>query len=193
MDNSTTYGKGNCQMGKDLNGKELGIGLYQRKDGRYEARYKDRNGKVKSVYGFNLREVKAERKKIEKEEMLESLNGTIATVMTLNKWTERWLSVYKNSVDEPTRMKYKRCYENHIAPALGEMPIGSISNIDIAELFNKLSNEFRKSTVSLIKVVAIRVVIKSYLHTFWDITLYSVNIASNKYCRSYLNPFFFII
>ena len=25
-------------MGKDLNGNELGVGLYQRKDGRYEAK-----------------------------------------------------------------------------------------------------------------------------------------------------------
>ena len=25
-------------MGKDLKGKELGVGLYQRKDGRYEAK-----------------------------------------------------------------------------------------------------------------------------------------------------------
>ena len=32
-------------MGKDLKGKELGIGITQRKDGLYQARYKDRFGK----------------------------------------------------------------------------------------------------------------------------------------------------
>ena len=31
-------------MGKDLKGRELGIGLSQRKDGVYQARYTDRWG-----------------------------------------------------------------------------------------------------------------------------------------------------
>ena len=31
-------------MGKDLKGKELGVGLSQRKDGRYQARLTKRNG-----------------------------------------------------------------------------------------------------------------------------------------------------
>ena len=46
-------------MGKDLKGRELGKGLYQRKDGRYEARTKV-NGSDVSIYGFNLRELKKE-------------------------------------------------------------------------------------------------------------------------------------
>ena len=32
-------------MGKDLKGKELGKGITQRKDGRYQARFTDRFGK----------------------------------------------------------------------------------------------------------------------------------------------------
>ena len=32
-------------MGKNLKGKELGTGFSQRKDGLYQARYKDRFGK----------------------------------------------------------------------------------------------------------------------------------------------------
>ena len=31
-------------MGKDLKGKELGVGLSQRKDGRYSARFTKKNG-----------------------------------------------------------------------------------------------------------------------------------------------------
>ena len=44
-------------MGKDLRGKELGKGIYQRKDGRYEARAKV-NGKNNDIFGRNLRELK---------------------------------------------------------------------------------------------------------------------------------------
>ena len=36
-------------MGKDLKGKEIGIGFSQRKDGLYQARYKDRFGKTKTI------------------------------------------------------------------------------------------------------------------------------------------------
>ena len=45
-------------MGKDLNGKELGQGIIQKKNGRYEARFIDRFGKRVSVSGNNLKDVK---------------------------------------------------------------------------------------------------------------------------------------
>ena len=49
-------------MGKNLKGKELGKGLYQRKDGRYEARIFVRGpGKTFSIYGTNLPHLKKER------------------------------------------------------------------------------------------------------------------------------------
>ena len=37
-------------MGKDLKGKELGKGVRQNKNGKYEARYIDRYGNIKSIY-----------------------------------------------------------------------------------------------------------------------------------------------
>ena len=47
-------------MGKNLKGKELGTGFSQRKDGLYQARYKDRFGKTKTLYGRKLSELKEE-------------------------------------------------------------------------------------------------------------------------------------
>ena len=46
-------------MGKDLKGKELGTGLGQRKDGRYEARAVVDGYKI-ALYNFNLNELKRE-------------------------------------------------------------------------------------------------------------------------------------
>ena len=37
-------------MGKSLNGKELGKGLSQRKDGLYQGRFVNRFGKKQTVY-----------------------------------------------------------------------------------------------------------------------------------------------
>lgn len=48
-------------MGKDLKGKELGQGIIQKKNGRYEARYIDRFGKRVSISGRDLKDVKIKR------------------------------------------------------------------------------------------------------------------------------------
>lgn len=37
-------------MGKDLRGKELGVGISQRSDGLYTARYTDKLGKRRQKY-----------------------------------------------------------------------------------------------------------------------------------------------
>ena len=45
-------------MGKSLNGKELGEGISQRKDGRYSARYRSINGKRVEKYFGSVPEAK---------------------------------------------------------------------------------------------------------------------------------------
>lgn len=74
-------------MGKDLKGRELGKGLYQRKGGRYEARTKI-NGSDVSIYGFNLRELKKEFQEL-KEEAQNSIDFRRKHI-TLNEWFEEW-------------------------------------------------------------------------------------------------------
>ena len=43
-------------MGKSLKGKELGVGISQRKDGLYTARFTDRQGKRRQKYFKKLQE-----------------------------------------------------------------------------------------------------------------------------------------
>ena len=49
-------------MPKDLKGRELPKGIYQRKDGRYEARALINGIKVQ-LYNFNLKELKSDFKR----------------------------------------------------------------------------------------------------------------------------------
>ena len=42
-------------MGKDLRGRELGTGISQRKNGKYQGRYVDRFGTRKTIYDDDLR------------------------------------------------------------------------------------------------------------------------------------------
>ena len=44
-------------MGKSLNGKELGRGITQRKDGLYQARFINRFGKRKTIYAKTYNEI----------------------------------------------------------------------------------------------------------------------------------------
>ena len=46
-----------AQMGKSLNGKELGKGISQRKDGLYQARFVNRFGKRETIYAKTLNEI----------------------------------------------------------------------------------------------------------------------------------------
>ena len=73
-------------MGKDLKGKELGVGISQRKNGMYQARFVDRFGNRKTIYNRNLRELKNslntsiyENKKqlnvVEEKTKLDSISG----------------------------------------------------------------------------------------------------------------------
>ncbi len=41
-------------MGKDLNGRELGPGFGQRKNGQYYARFENRFGTRKTLYSMDL-------------------------------------------------------------------------------------------------------------------------------------------
>mgnify|MGYP000700778927 FL=1 len=59
-------------MGKSLNGKELGKGLSQRKDGLYQGRFVNRFGKKQTVYAKTLNEV---RQKL-RNEQYEDEKGT---------------------------------------------------------------------------------------------------------------------
>ena len=60
-------------MGKGINGKELGKGIRQRKDGRYETRiYNQGTGKSVSLYATNLQKLKKHGVHIWKAKVMES-------------------------------------------------------------------------------------------------------------------------
>lgn len=46
------------QMGKSFNGKELGKGISQRKDGLYQARFVNRFGKRETIYAKTLNKIR---------------------------------------------------------------------------------------------------------------------------------------
>ncbi len=100
-----------------------GLQPRQRKDGRWEARFKTGfdpgTGKpvYKTVYGNTS------------DECARKLRAAVAAVddhtymepsrMTLKEWLEIWLSEYTSGVKDTTRGVYKTAIRRHIVPALG--------------------------------------------------------------------------
>ena len=126
-------------MGKNLKGKELGVGLSQRKDGVYQGRYKDRFGKIKYIYGTKLSEVKKELAVA----IAENVQFTsIRDDIKLDDWFNRWIEVYKKkSVRPNTLREYTHIYNKNISPILGNRNINSLVKTDIQQLIKKVNDD----------------------------------------------------
>lgn len=128
-------------MGKDLNGKELGTGLRQRKDGRYEARAKVNDVNI-SIYNFKLKDLKEEFK-IAKEEAMYSAERRYANI-TLTEWFEEWFDNYKVPYVKPTSIfSMKSKYYNTFGRLIGDVKVVDIKNLNIQYVINTLQSEGR--------------------------------------------------
>lgn len=121
-------------MGKDLKGKELGVGLSQRKDGTYSGRYTDRFGSRKSLYNSDLRTLRKQLAQlITENEQCSSIKEN----MILDDWFKRWMRTYKEKMVRPnTQREYTFIYQKNISPYLGRKTLRHIVKSDVQNLIN---------------------------------------------------------
>ncbi len=139
-------------MGKDLKGKELGIGITQRKDGLYQARYKDRFGKNKTIYNARLGDIRKELAiAIADNQNFTSVSDNI----NLDAWFNRWVEVYKKkSVRPNTLREYTHIYNKNISPYLGNRNINSLVKSDIQILIDRAAdNNYKYERQNKIKMI----------------------------------------
>jgi len=126
-------------MGKDSNGKELGKGIRQTKNGRYEARYIDRFGNRKSIYGTSKVEIRNKLQAILKEN---AEKGTVKRRMTVRQWYKEWMNTYKIPVIRPnTRRHYEHIFDAIILPEIGDMYVDEVRQIHVKNLINLLDSK----------------------------------------------------
>ena len=131
-------------MGTSLNGKELGQGITQRKDGRYQARFTDRFGKRQTLYGKTLSEIRQKLRKEQYED--EKKLNVVSSDMTLDEWYEVWMSTCKKNCRDTTSDNYANAY-NRIRESLGWRKMSSINLIIMQQAFNELKTDCsRKDT-----------------------------------------------
>lgn len=127
-------------MGKDLKGKELGKGISQRTDGRYEARATV-NGVRIDIYARSLPEL---RKKFEDEKAKVLRDEkSLRPNLTLESWYAEWFEKCKSPQlkSDVARKTYDRKIRNTLIKILGRKKIEVILQIDIQEATNQLIKE----------------------------------------------------
>ncbi|MBQ6998243.1 MAG: tyrosine-type recombinase/integrase [Clostridia bacterium] len=152
-------------MGKDLNGKDLGKGIVQKKNGIYEARFNNRFGKRVSVTGRDLKDVKKRYNEAIYEDEKEI---NIRDNIKLDDWYDKWMNVYKfDIIRENTRRHYNHVYKKHISPTLGKISIQNITQLQIRELIKDLKKQgYQFETRNKVKVLLVDIFNKAMIDEF---------------------------
>lgn len=139
-------------MGKDLNGKELGKGIRQNKNGKYEARYTDRFGARKSLYGTSKIEI---RNKLQEALKEDSEKESVRKRLTIRRWYHEWMETYKAPVIRPnTKRHYEHIFDSLILPELGDKYIDETRQIHIKGLINQLDkNGYQWETQNKVRIL----------------------------------------
>lgn len=152
-------------MGKDLKGKELGHGICQRKNGRYDARFVDRFGKRQSISGKDLKDVKRRYNEAlyENEKQI-----NIKQSIIFDEWYSEWMNVYKfDVIRENTKRYYNQIYKKHISPTLGKMNLTDIDQLTIKKLIKKLKQDgYGYETQNKVKIVLVDIFNKALINEY---------------------------
>lgn len=133
-------------MGKDLRGKELGVGISQRKDGLYTARFTDKQGRRKQQYFKKLQECRQWLADAQFED--EHGNVLQGENPTVDAWFEYWIdnikgdSLRKNSIKD-----YKNKYEKHIKPIIGNMLLKDVKPLHCQSILSNMTDNHADSVI----------------------------------------------
>ena len=90
-------------MGKDLKGKELGVGLNQRKDKRYQARFTKSNGQRTEKNFSKLNDAKTW---LSEQKYLDSILSGGGENMTVDDWYNFWIDNFKEGIVKENGCKF---------------------------------------------------------------------------------------
>ena len=137
-------------MGKDLKGKELGVGLSQRKDGRYQARLTKRNGQRAEK---NFLKIAEARSWLSEQKHLD--NMVSSGDMTVDEWYNYWIDNYKDGiVKENTVRNYRSRYMYNIKKEIGQMKLQDVRQMHCQMILNKMfdSGKYSNGTMELAQI-----------------------------------------
>ena len=107
-------------------------------EGRYTAGYHPETGKriIKNVLGKTQAECKAKLKKAIEES--HALDVGRADEYTVAAWLRTWFDLYAKPHIRPSTMNYyHRNIEQHIIPAIGDIPLNKLTTRDLQKRFDR--------------------------------------------------------
>ena len=131
-------------MGKDLKGKELGVGINQQKNGLYSARFVDKYGNRKQKRFKKLQECRqwlADASYIDEHSNIAQAND-----MMTDAWFEYFIEIKKKTVRPNTVRNYTERYERNIKPVIGKMLLADIKPLHCQKIFLDMADEGYKTT-----------------------------------------------
>lgn len=137
---------------KDSKGRVLKTGESQRKDGRYDYRWRTSNGKRMVIYAKTLEELREMAEDIQRDKS----DGirTDARRVTVNDEFELWKDL-KRGLKDNTFQNYIYMYETFIAPEFGQLKLKNLKRSDVRRFYNMLLEErnLKISTIDNIHTV----------------------------------------
>lgn len=133
-------------MGKDLRGKELGVGISQREDGWYIGRYTNKRGKRVQKIFQKLQECRQWLADAQYTD--EHSNIDFPEEMTVNAWFEYWIGIKKRTVRYNTIRNYTERYHRNIEPVIGRKKLSAVNSIHCQTIMNRMADEeYATSTI----------------------------------------------
>lgn len=150
---------------RDSKNRILQNGESQRKDGKYEFKYVDLNGKRRSVYSWKLRESDSvpegkrcelslrEMEKQIRRDLEDGISTHTANSITLNELFDIYMST--KELKQSTRTNYMYMYKNYVSNVIGKRRIGSIKYSDIKKFYNSLilERKFKPNSMEIINTI----------------------------------------
>jgi len=164
-------------MGKDLNGKELGKGLSQRKDGYYIGRFVDRFGRRQEHYSKKVRE--CSKWLADKRYEDEHSNINVLPNLTVDKWTEYVINIKKRTNKKGSIEVFHNNYYTHISPVIGNMIISDVKSLHCQNVLNIMADspdrKYKSSTIDSVRRT---------MHNIFEIALDNEVILTNPCKKS---------
>lgn len=131
-------------MGKDLKGKELGVGITQQKNGLYNAGFVDKLGKRRVKRFKKLQEC---RKWLDEAKYIDEHSSiTEANTMIVDAWFEYWISIKEKTVRPNTVRNYRERYHRNIRKVIGKMLLVDVKPLHCQKIFSNMAEEDYKTT-----------------------------------------------
>lgn len=137
---------------KDNKNRVLKEGEYQRANGSYEYKWRDKLRERRSIYGKTLEELREK----ELDVLRDALDGIRADKndLTVNNLYDLWVQL-KRGLKDNTFQNYKYMYTQFVQDDFGKMKIAEIKRTDVRAFYNMLADErhLKTSTIDSVHTV----------------------------------------